>query len=350
MNDLNARIKKIYVSVGLPRLIIFCFLIFLCIMLPVMKMQVGLLFSQAISRVMMNVILVRAMVPSIEAGIGMNYGMPLGIICGLLGGAISLELGFSGFGGFCFAIIMSVPFAILVGWGYGVILNKVRGSESMIATYVGFSAVSFMCMIWMILPVHNQSIKWPMGSGIRSSVSLSGTFYHVLDDFMKIELTNNISIPTGLILFVIFWCIILALFMRSRAGIIMKTAGANPKYAKAIGINTDKQHIIGMIISTCLSALGILVYAQSYGFLEFYNAPLMMAFTAAAAVLIGGASNKNASVINAIVGTILFQSLLALAMPVANEVMPEGNLAEVARIIISNGIILYALTKGGGNK
>ena len=76
----------------------------------------------------------------------------------------------------------------------------------------------------------------------------------------------------------------------------------------------------------------------------------MMAFTAAAAVLIGGASNKNASVINAIVGTILFQSLLALAMPVANEVMPEGNLAEVARIIISNGIILYALTKGGGNK
>lgn len=344
------RLADIYKAVGLPCLIIFLFLVFLCILLPVMKMQVGLLFSQAISRVMMNVIMVLAMVPSIEAGIGMNYGMPLGIICGLLGGMLSLEFGFTGFSGFCIAYLIAVPFAILAGWGYGVILNKVKGSESMIATYVGFSAVSFMCIVWMVIPVSNQSIKWPMGSGVRSSVSLSGTFYHVLDDFLKIQLTDNISIPTGLILFVLLWCGIVALFLRSRAGVIMKTAGANPKYAEAIGINTDRAHILGMIISTCLSALGILVYAQSYGFLEFYNAPLMVAFTAAAAVLIGGASNKNATVINALVGTVLFQSLLALAMPVANEIMPEGNLAEVARIIISNGIILYALTKGGEKK
>jgi simple sugar transport system permease protein len=42
---------------------------------------------------------------------------------------------------------------------------------------------------------------------------------------------------------------------------------------------------------------------------------------------------------------------LAVALPVANKVLPSSNLADVIRIIISNGIILFALskTKGGGS-
>ena len=42
-----------------------------------------------------------------------------------------------------------------------------------------------------------------------------------------------------------------------------------------------------------------------------------------------------------------FQTMLTIALPIANEVMPEGNLSEIIRIIISNGVILYALTKAG---
>jgi len=33
---------------------------------------------------------------------------------------------------------------------------------------------------------------------------------------------------------------------------------------------------------------------------------------------------------------------------VANQMFPEGNLSEVLRQIVQNGIILYALTKVGG--
>ena len=51
----------------------------------------------------------------------------------------------------------------------------------------------------------------------------------------------------------------------------------------------------------------------------------------------------------AILGAFLFQGVLAVALPVANLILPEGNLSEVARIVISNGIILYALTKTGGS-
>lgn len=51
-----------------------------------------------------------------------------------------------------------------------------------------------------------------------------------------------------------------------------------------------------------------------------------------------------------IIGTFLFQALLVVALPVSNAVLPEGNLSEVVRIIISNGIIVYALTRIGGGE
>ena len=69
-----------------------------------------------------------------------------------------------------------------------------------------------------------------------------------------------------------------------------------------------------------------------------------------AAVLIGGASNKKASIFNVLFGVMIFQGLLTLSLPVANQILPESNISDIVRMIISNGIILYALGKGSGRK
>ena len=53
---------------------------------------------------------------------------------------------------FVMAIAIATPFALLLGGGYGWLLNKIKGGEMMVATYVGFSSVSFMCMMWLLLP------------------------------------------------------------------------------------------------------------------------------------------------------------------------------------------------------
>ncbi|MEG0091006.1 MAG: ABC transporter permease, partial [Oscillospiraceae bacterium] len=107
--------------------------------------------------------------------------------------------------------------------------------------------------------------------------------------------------------------------------------------------------IVGNIISTVLAAVGIIVYSQSYGYAQIYTAPLMMAFAAVAAVLIGGATAQRAKVSQVIIGVFLYQGLLTTALPVANEVFAGLDLSEILRMIIQNGIILYALTqvKGG---
>ena len=69
-----------------------------------------------------------------------------------------------------------------------------------------------------------------------------------------------------------------------------------------------------------------------------------MAFPAIAAVLLGGASLKNATITHVIVGTFLFQGVITMAPSVINSMM-QSDLSEIIRIILSNGMIIYALTR-----
>ena len=163
------KLRTLYDNIGLPRIIIFLFLIILCICMPILKLQTTSLLAQAVTRIFMNMVLVLAMVPSIECGIGMNYGLPLGVLCGLFGGMISMELGLSGAACFFLAMALGILLACGVGYGYAQLLNRVAGQESMITTYVGFSSVSLMCMVWMLLPVKNEAIRFPMGSWLPFS-------------------------------------------------------------------------------------------------------------------------------------------------------------------------------------
>jgi simple sugar transport system permease protein len=205
-----------------------------------------------------------------------------------------------------------------------------------------------MSIGWMIIPFTSPEMVWAIGgSGLRSTITLTGRYARVLDDFMSFTVFGA-KIPTGALLFFAAFCMLIWLFLRSRTGAAMMAAGDNPRFAAASGINVNRQRIIGTVISTVLGGIGILVYAQSFGFLQLYQAPLMMPFAATAAILIGGATAKKATISHVISGTILFQALLTISLPVINQLMPVGNLSEVIRIIVSNGVILYALTKVGG--
>lgn len=342
--------NKIIKRIGLPRLIISLLFAVIWIAAILLDQPMGLLASDVIRRFGMFGVLSLAMVPAIQCGTGPNFALPVGIICGLLGTLITIEFGLTspilGYG-FISSIIISIPLAILSGWAYGLLLNKIKGSEMLVATYTGFSIVSFFQIGWVTLPFQHPEMRWPIGKGLRVTVSLASTFGEVLNKLWGFYL-GKVYIPTGLLLFFLGSCFVVWLFARSKAGIEMSAAGANPKFAAASGINVDKNRIIGTILSTILGAIGVIVYSLSFGFLQLYLAPLYMAFPAVAAVLIGGASTSKVTISHVIIGTFLFQGLLTVALPVANQMFPEGNLSEMLRTIVQNGIILYALTKMGG--
>jgi simple sugar transport system permease protein len=280
-------------------------------------------------------------------GTSLFFGLPLGIICGLLGGVTAIELNLRGFPAFSGAILIALPLAIIVGLGYGWLMNRVKGSEMTVGTYIGFAFVSLMSFGWVTLPFKNPEMAWAIGKGVRVTVSLQGRFNNILNDFLQFSIAG-VKIPTGALLFLAFMCLLVWLFLRSRLGLAMRFAGMNPKFAEASGINVNKMRVLGIVISTVLGAVGILVYAQGFGFLQLYQAPMYMGFIAAAAILIGGASLKSAKISHVILGTFLFQGILVAALPVANTVATLGSLAEISRAIISNGIILYALAQKGG--
>ena len=306
----------------------------------------------------MNGILVLAMVPSIQSGTGLNFGLPIGIICGLVGSIVSIEMNLANTKAFLVALVIGSVLGAIAGYIYGVLLNKVKGQEMLVGTYAGFSIASGMCMFWLLAPFHSPKMIWPYGGkGLRVTVTLENVFQHILNDWVPFGMSPEkfpfrifgINVPIGLLLFFVAFCFIFWVFSRSKTGITMHAAGSNPKFAESSGIDVDKARITGTILSTVLGAIGIIVYSQSYGFLQLYTAPQFMAFPAVSAILIGGASVNKATIFHVIVGTFLFQALLVVALPVAN-VLFEGTLSEVVRIIISNGIILYALTRIGGGE
>ncbi|HHY42146.1 MAG TPA: ABC transporter permease [Thermoanaerobacterales bacterium] len=347
---MSQKIKKFLDKFGYTRIIIILFLIMLFIAAFALELQTDSLISGILNRAGMNMILTLAMVPSIQSGTGLNFGLSVGILCGVLGAVLSIAMDLTGWQAFLIANGLGIVFAIIAGYIYGLLLNRVKTQEMLIGTYAGFSVVSGMCMFWILAPFKSPKMIWPYGGrGLRVTVSLEDTFDKILNNFLLREY-NGIEVPWGLYAYIILLCLAVWLFSRSKTGIAMQTAGSNPRFAESCGINVDGMRIIGTILSTVLGAMGILVYAQSYGFLQLYNAPLYMAFPAVAAILIGGASVHKASIAHVIIGTFLFQALLVVALPVTNAVLPEGNLSEVVRIIISNGIIVYALTRIGGGE
>ncbi|HIQ72538.1 MAG TPA: ABC transporter permease [Candidatus Onthenecus intestinigallinarum] len=334
-------------KLGLPRLIIGMFFVLLCLLAVLYGLSLPSLLGNTIVRLGMNSVLVLAMLPGIQCGISLNLGLPLGIIGGLLGGLLCIEWGFSGWPGFLFAIAVGLVISSILGYLYALLLNRLKGNEMAVTTYVGYSIVSLMCIGWLILPFQSPELKWPLGDGLRVTLGLQSSYRHLLNDFLSFELFG-ITIPTGLLLFMALCCLLMWLFMRSKTGIAMSAVGNNPRFAEATGINVDKMRIIGTTLSTMLGAVGIIVYSQSYGFMQLYQAPRQLGFVAASAILIGGASTSRARISHVIIGTFLFQGVLTLGMPVANVLVPQSTISETLRILISNGIILYALTKSGG--
>jgi simple sugar transport system permease protein len=337
--------KALVANFGLPRLIIFFFVVLLFVASPFVGVRVDNSLTNVFVRFGQNGVMVLALVPMMQAGAGLNFGLPVGIVAGLLGATLAMQLQLAGALGFFAAALISMPFAIMFGWLYGVLLNKVKGEEMTIAMYVGFSIVTFMSILWLILPYTNPTMVWGYtGKGLRTTITLDGYWSSILNNFLAIKIGENFKFPTGAILLFAFMAVLMRLFMRSRTGTALTAVGSNPVFARASGVSVDRMRLISVIVSTIYGAVGILMYQQSFGFIQVYQAPIYMAFPAVAAILLGGASVNKASILNVVIGTFLFQSILTMTPSVINSIL-KTDLSEVIRILVSNGMIIYALTR-----
>ena len=318
----------------------------------------GVIFGFRMSRLLSDslhlfgvwAVLALANVPSIQSGTGPNFALPIGLIMGLFAMVLVLASGFTGMGFILVSAVLAVVFGCLAGYLYGRLMNAVKGSEMAIAPYTGFAITALFGLVWLALPIRHPNMIFFLGDGLRHQIQLN--YFNanfILADFLRFELFG-LDIRTGELLVVAVACFAMWMFFRTKTGIGISAVGRNPMFAKATGINVDRSRVIANMMSTALAAVGMIVYVQGFGFIQLYDFPMLLAFPAVASILVGGASKERANVTNVVVGTFLFQGLMALALPVFTRVLAGADVVNYIRMVIQNGVILYALSrmsKGG---
>lgn len=344
-------VNRFIKNFGWPRIIIGLFLLVLFIIGPFFGVKTVSSINNVLVRFGMNGVLVLSMVPMIQSGCGLNFGIPVGIIAGLIGAVTSLELHATGWYGIFIAIAIAVVCAAIFGFLYGILLNKVKGDEMIIATYVGYSFVFFMNIMWLVLPYRNpSSVQGFKGEGLRVTISVGDYWIHKISDFLSFEITKGLEIKTGMFLFFGIMCLLVWGFFKTKIGTAVTAVGSNPEYARAAGINVNKMRTISVVISTVVASIGIIIYQQSFGFIQMFNASLFFTFPSVAAILLGGASINKATITNVIIGTLLFQGILTMTPTVMSGITSSlsevsNDTTEIIRLILSNGLIVYALTR-----
>lgn len=346
MKKIGAFINRI----GIPTFAVSLLLIVVLVTAGFQGQNIATLLTDILRRVGMNGLLVLAMVPAIKSGVGPNFALPIGICGGLFSLIVCCQMNLNGWGIFFTAILFAIVICGLMGFIYGKLLNAVHGAEMTIATYTGFSIVALFNIIWLKVPFTHPQLKWMLGDGLRETVQMDAFGADgILSDLLSFKVFG-VTVPTGMLLLLALMCGIVTVFFNSKKGLAIFVGGQNPRFAEAAGLNNENNRVLANILSTIIAGIGIIIYAQGYGYAQLYDAPLNMAFPAVAAVLIGGATADKANCWNVVIGVFLFQGLLTAAMPVCNQLFTGTDLSDIARQIIQNGVILYALTKVKGGR
>jgi len=329
-------------EVGLPTYIIGCYNLILLAGCAAAGLSFIELFNESLVKIAMNGILVLSLLPMINCGIGMNFGMPVGLSAGLIGLCLAFQFKLQGWAGWWAALGFSAVVAVLFGYGYGRLLNLLKGREEIAGVFTGFAFVPLMNIFWTVAPFTNRQMLYPVGGvGLRPKISLNNYFNQILDSSLVVY-AGPWMFPIGLLLFYGALALLLVLLGRTLLGRSMAALAANPGFARLSGINEARTRVRAVILSTVLAAVGMCVYTQSYGFIQLYDGATIMTFPAISALLIGGAALRHARVSHAVIGTALYQLAYLMSVPVANALLiPE--LAELLRMIITNSVILFAI-------
>lgn len=324
-----------------PQIIMFCFMLLLLAMAFFIDMDLAGILNDSLIKWAMNGVIVLSLIPMINVGAGRNFGIPIGLSAGLCGMIFALDRRLTSWIGFFSSILLGMLVAVVFGFLYAKLLNRLKLNEEIVGTFAGYSFIPIMNLFYTFVPVTNRQMLYPIGGqGLRPKVNLDQYFGQILDNFLQLRI-GPVVIPLGLLLFFFGIAWFIWLFGKTRTGLVFSAIAENENFVRLSGINVNFYRTLGIILSTVIAAIGVVVYSQSYGILHLYDGPFMMSFPAVSAIVIGGASPKKATVANALIGTFLYQTTYLLSIPVANALLiPE--MAEIFRTIITSGIILYA--------
>ncbi|HCX70427.1 MAG TPA: ABC transporter permease, partial [Firmicutes bacterium] len=137
------------------------------------------------------------------------------------------------------------------------------------------------------------------------------------------------------------WAI--SFLIRTRLGQQMRAVGQDMHIAEVAGINVNRTRTVALVISTVLAAWGQLIFLQNIGTMNTYNSHEQVGTFAIAALLVGGATTRKATIWNAIVGVLLFHTLFIVSPLAGQKLLGIPQVGEYFRVFLAYGVIAVAL-------
>ena len=155
--------------------------------------------------------------------------------------------------------------------------------------------------------------------------------------------------PMFLLVLAIIAVIVVWRYLESDAGLAMRATGANPRMARAQGINTDRQIYLGIALSNALVALGGSLFAQTNGFADVTSG-VGTIVVGLAAVIIGetlfGTRRILIALIGCVVGSILYRIAIQLALSSDALGLQASDLNLVTAVLVTFALVLPRLKRG----
>jgi len=235
---------------------------------------------------------------------------------------------------------------VLMGWVCGVVLNKAKGRE-MVTGYIlayfvnGIYQFVVLYLMGVIIPIRSPAILLSRGYGIRNTLNLD-IVRQSLDNLLMLR-AGPFGLPMATYLVIAVLCLFVVWFKRTKLGQDMRAVGYNMSVADMAGIPVDRTRIIAIIISTVLACYGQIIFLQNMGNVATYNAHDQTGFFAVAAILVGGASVKKATIPNVLIGVVLLHLLFVVSPRAGQNLFDSAMIGEYFRSFIGYGVIALSL-------
>ncbi len=314
--------------------------------IPISGFSASYLLNEVVTRMGRNIFLILCLLIPIIAGMGLNFGMTLGAMAGEIALILVADWQVWGIPGVVLAMILSIPFSLLLGAFCGKILNMSKGRE-MITSYIisyfinGIYQLVVLYMMGKVIPIKHTSLKLPRGYGIRNTTSLLN-MRQCLDNLIDVQI-GGVKIPVLTFIIIALLCAFIVWFRKTKLGQDMRAVGQDMQVARDAGINVEKTRIISIVMSTVLAGFGMVIYLQNMGNISTYSSHSQIGMFCIAALLVGGASVDRASIGNVFLGVILFHTMFIVAPSAGAHITGDSMIGEYFRVFVSYGVITLAL-------
>lgn len=267
------------------------FIIICAICFPLAGFSPSYLINEMVTRIGRNTFLILCLLIPIMAGMGLNFAMTLGAMAAQIALIFVADWQIWGIPGIVLAMILSIPFSIILGIFCGTLLNKAKGKE-MITSYIiaffmnGVYQLVVLYMMGPVIPIQHATLKLPRGYGIRNTVSLLN-MRQSLDNLLAINI-GGVKIPVLTFLIIGLLCLFIIWFRKTKLGQDMRAVGQDMEVAKAAGINVNRTRIIAIVMSTVVAGFGMVIYLQNMGNISTYGSHSQIGMFCIAALLVGG--------------------------------------------------------------